>query len=383
MKKAIAVVFCLIFAFSAASAHSGRTDANGGHWDRSTGEYHYHHGYPAHQHPGGVCPYNYNDLTGSSSGSSSGSTSSGSGSGSVAAAAAESNSAEDSSIEYKYNNGAGDDGTYETAYNLGYQHGMEAAAPYDSGYPDNIFAAATYFCHTKALTGSTSYADSGSSYDQAYEDGYLAATADMEEYIGIIYPEGIPADAEETSTGTEETSSLEYPYDRDDGTYETAYNAGYTHGCALLIELNAELLPDVRELTGQLSASNRIEGNTPLESHSATFESAYEDGFYQSEEDFYNSLNNLILQSVPVSDLVQSVPKSPYFVIAIAILSSVVVLSVIIIAIIYHFMNKQNKELRFKLNKQNQVIEYILKCQKENPYHIPTTEELQKILRKL
>lgn len=38
-------------------AHSGRTDSRGGHYDRSTGEYHYHHGYPAHQHPNGVCPY--------------------------------------------------------------------------------------------------------------------------------------------------------------------------------------------------------------------------------------------------------------------------------------------------------------------------------------
>ena len=38
-------------------AHSGRTDYAGGHYDRSTGEYHYHHGYPAHQHKDGVCPY--------------------------------------------------------------------------------------------------------------------------------------------------------------------------------------------------------------------------------------------------------------------------------------------------------------------------------------
>lgn len=54
------------------SAHGGRTDANGGHYDRSTGEYHYHHGYPAHQHPGGICPYSYDDQTdhSSSSGSS-------------------------------------------------------------------------------------------------------------------------------------------------------------------------------------------------------------------------------------------------------------------------------------------------------------------------
>jgi hypothetical protein len=51
-------------------AHGGRTDANGGHYDRSTGEYHYHHGYPAHQHTNGVCPYDYDDKTNHSSGGS-------------------------------------------------------------------------------------------------------------------------------------------------------------------------------------------------------------------------------------------------------------------------------------------------------------------------
>ena len=38
-------------------AHSGKTDSKGGHYDHSTGEYHYHHGYPEHQHKNGVCPY--------------------------------------------------------------------------------------------------------------------------------------------------------------------------------------------------------------------------------------------------------------------------------------------------------------------------------------
>lgn len=42
-------------------AHSGRTDGDGGHWDRSEGTYHYHHGYPAHDHPDGVCPYEDKD----------------------------------------------------------------------------------------------------------------------------------------------------------------------------------------------------------------------------------------------------------------------------------------------------------------------------------
>ena len=54
-------------------AHSGKTDANGGHYDRSTGEYHYHHGYPAHQHydmdGDGIidCPYAFDDQTDHSS----------------------------------------------------------------------------------------------------------------------------------------------------------------------------------------------------------------------------------------------------------------------------------------------------------------------------
>lgn len=30
--------------------HSGRTDGNGGHYNRSTGEYHYHHGQGPHDH---------------------------------------------------------------------------------------------------------------------------------------------------------------------------------------------------------------------------------------------------------------------------------------------------------------------------------------------
>jgi hypothetical protein len=51
----IVLVLCLFAA--GALAHSGRTDSKGGHYNRSTGEYHYHHGYSAHDHPGGVCPY--------------------------------------------------------------------------------------------------------------------------------------------------------------------------------------------------------------------------------------------------------------------------------------------------------------------------------------
>lgn len=68
--KWMALVLAVTLCIGSASAHPGRTDANGGHYNHSTGEYHYHHGYPAHQHIDGVCPYDYDDRTGWNSGSS-------------------------------------------------------------------------------------------------------------------------------------------------------------------------------------------------------------------------------------------------------------------------------------------------------------------------
>ena len=65
----VAIVIVTVCLCLPISAHSGRTDGKGGHYDRSTGEYHYHHGYPAHQHPGGVCPYEHDDKTDHNSGS--------------------------------------------------------------------------------------------------------------------------------------------------------------------------------------------------------------------------------------------------------------------------------------------------------------------------
>lgn len=74
MKRFILFLFFFfLFSVPAASAHPGHTDSNGGHTDRSTGEYHYHHGYEEHQHydmnGDGIndCPYDFKDKTGSSS----------------------------------------------------------------------------------------------------------------------------------------------------------------------------------------------------------------------------------------------------------------------------------------------------------------------------
>lgn len=82
MKKYIRYIFSLLCCIAlsttiliTASAHPGGTNADGGHWDYDAGEYHYHHGYPAHDHydsnGDGIadCPYDFDDQTGINSGS--------------------------------------------------------------------------------------------------------------------------------------------------------------------------------------------------------------------------------------------------------------------------------------------------------------------------
>lgn len=52
--------FLIIIAFLLTTitiGHSGRTDSKGGHHNRISGGYHYHHGMHAHQHPNGICEY--------------------------------------------------------------------------------------------------------------------------------------------------------------------------------------------------------------------------------------------------------------------------------------------------------------------------------------
>lgn len=80
MKKFLSLILCallVLLCVQTTYAHSGGTDSAGGHYDSSSGEYHYHHGYPAHDHydmdGDGVadCPYAFDDKTGNQSGSSS------------------------------------------------------------------------------------------------------------------------------------------------------------------------------------------------------------------------------------------------------------------------------------------------------------------------
>ena len=56
--RSMAITCILVFFLCTISyAHPGGTDENGGHYVKETGEYHFHHGYEAHQHINGVCPY--------------------------------------------------------------------------------------------------------------------------------------------------------------------------------------------------------------------------------------------------------------------------------------------------------------------------------------
>lgn len=78
----VVVLFAAALAFALSTtvfAHPGRTDSNGGHYNRKTGEYHYHHGFEAHQHVNGECPFDFVDKTGQNSGGDGGTRTSGSG----------------------------------------------------------------------------------------------------------------------------------------------------------------------------------------------------------------------------------------------------------------------------------------------------------------
>ncbi len=67
MKKILFIILSLIisviFFTNTVFAHAGKTDEAGGHYDHQSGGYHYHHGYPAHSHTNGHCPYDFDDKT--------------------------------------------------------------------------------------------------------------------------------------------------------------------------------------------------------------------------------------------------------------------------------------------------------------------------------
>ena len=192
MRKAFCALFCFILLFCGASAHSGRTDASGGHWDSYNGEYHYHHGYPAHQHTNGICPYEYNDLTGINSDSPSSNTTV-------------------SSVSYE--NEPGDYGpdaetdfeTKRDAYHSGFEWGVEysnnddiAGNAYNDGYDEGYKQGYSDSETVNYDNGHQAGYDEG--YDYGYDEGYAQGesdTANSAEEEG--YQRG-KAEAEQTYT---------------------------------------------------------------------------------------------------------------------------------------------------------------------------------------
>lgn len=125
LKISLLLIICFACIFNAL-AHSGRTDANGGHRDNNNksglGWYHYHcGGYPAHLHSNGYCPYKTY-----SSGYSS------------------------TSSNDKYDEG------YEDGYDEGHDDGCQEG--YDEGHSDGYYE------------GHSDGYDKG--YDKGYYDGY-------------------------------------------------------------------------------------------------------------------------------------------------------------------------------------------------------------------
>ena len=126
MKKVVFTFLITLFMPSIVFAHSGGTDAFGGH-NSPTG-YHYHHGYSAHQHTDGICPYDYDDQTGYSSGSSS------------------------YSVQTAY---AYSDNDYNDGYDDGYDYGFDKG--YAESKKENMTLLVGAFCLPTVVAGALTY----------------------------------------------------------------------------------------------------------------------------------------------------------------------------------------------------------------------------------
>lgn len=68
-RRVLLICFAVSLLVATVFAHPGGTDGSGGHRNHSTGDYHYHHGYSAHDHydmdGDGIldCPYDFDDKT--------------------------------------------------------------------------------------------------------------------------------------------------------------------------------------------------------------------------------------------------------------------------------------------------------------------------------
>ncbi|WP_399548967.1 YHYH domain-containing protein [uncultured Clostridium sp.] len=293
-KRLLVMIFTVVLNFTIVAnsvyAHSGRTDSSGGHRDNKNasglGSYHYHHGYDAHLHSNGVCPYesNSNSLTTSPEKET------------ISKA-----KVRESGYEKGYDDGynqkqissssySGEHAEeYKSEYNLGYERGKkqienQIAEAHDKGYKDGKNADKSNNYKIELLT---------KSYNEGYEKGYKDYKDNKIKEYSLL--------GEKDGKAEKEILAFE---DNIDSDFKNAYMEGYKKGQAVLEDTYVQYgfnkvftgkedknLSLEKEKCLQWFNKGQKEGNKKLEELKKNF---YELG-YNSEE--YNVPEELTIAS--------------------------------------------------------------------------------------
>lgn len=182
---ALAALISISTNTTAAFAHPGRTDSNGGHRDNNNvsglGSYHYHHGMEAHLHPNGVCPYG-NSSTSSSSNSNS------------------SNASSSSS----------------TNESQAYKNQLEKDNGYNQGYSDAM------------SEKENNPSSSNSYYTEGYSSGYSKGVQDLNDEKDSVKEAAKNAGYNDGYSGKDNNSSSYSGKHKE--IYTTQYNSSYNEG---------------------------------------------------------------------------------------------------------------------------------------------------------
>lgn len=223
---------CLITSTSLVDAHSGRTDANGGHRDNKNksglGSYHYHHGYGPHLHTNG-CPYT-TGTTSSSGGSSSSSS---------------------SSVDREEQRRKSEEREQEEVRSKGYNVG------YNDGYSGNM--SDSYY--------SGNYSDL---YEERYDEGYLEGKEKLENEKEALTKKGY----ELGLTGSEIDLTI---YNNEE--LKMAYKNGYDQG---IIEYKNNKIQEYRDLG--LEDGKADKQNEDIQNIDEEFKLEYEQYYNQGQE---------------------------------------------------------------------------------------------------
>lgn len=221
-------------------AHSGRTDASGGHRDTKNksglGSYHYHHGFEAHLHPGGVCPFSGGNATTS-------------GGNTTKDTQKEKTTARQSGYKSGYNDGyAGErnlpvanESKYPEEYEEGYKDGYQKGADKLNSEKDSVAAKGKEAGYTDGFNGnennSSNYKGSHlESYKNGYDFGYKEGIEKRNLEIDKIKSEAIELGKQDGYIQSKK-EKLEYS-----GKYEEEYIKGYDEGYSLGVKkLNEDL----------------------------------------------------------------------------------------------------------------------------------------------